>query len=103
VRSRRRPGLTTSVTRKATAPTHAAFALLFSVGAVLVLRRRRPDAHRPFRTPGYPWVSLAFLAGTLAGLAAIVWGEIDQAAFSRCLARLDRGNLAGPPERCQQR
>jgi len=55
------------------------FALLFSVGAVLVLRRRRPDATRPFRTPGYPWVPLVFLAGTLAGLVAIVWGEVDQA------------------------
>jgi basic amino acid/polyamine antiporter, APA family len=54
-------------------------ALLFSVGAVLVLRRRRPEAPRPFRTPGYPWVPLVFLAGTLAGLLAIVWGEIDQA------------------------
>jgi len=54
-------------------------ALLFSVGAVFVLRWRRPDADRPFRTPGYPWVPALFLVGTLAGLAAIVWGEIDQA------------------------
>jgi APA family basic amino acid/polyamine antiporter len=54
-------------------------ALLFSVGAVFVLRRRLPDAPRPFRTPGYPWVPVVFLVGTLAGLAAIVWGEIDQA------------------------
>jgi amino acid transporter len=53
-------------------------ALLFSVGAVLVLRRRRPDAPRPFRTPGYPWVPLVFIAGTLVGLVAIVAGEIDQ-------------------------
>lgn len=55
------------------------FALLFAVGAVFVLRRRQPDTPRPFRTPGYPWVPLLFLAGTAAGLAAIVWGEIDQA------------------------
>jgi amino acid transporter len=53
-------------------------ALLFAVGAVFVLRRRSPDAERPFRTPGYPWVPAVFLAGTLAGLAAIVWGEIAQ-------------------------
>jgi len=51
-------------------------ALLFAVGAVLVLRRRQPDAPRPFRTPGYPWVPLFFLGGTAAGLAAIVWGEL---------------------------
>jgi APA family basic amino acid/polyamine antiporter len=54
------------------------FALLFAVGAVLVLRRLRPDAPRPFRTPGYPLVPLVFLAGTVIGLVAIVWGEIDQ-------------------------
>ena len=53
-------------------------ALLFAVAAVIVLRTRRPEAPRPFRTPGYPWVPLAFLAGTLAGLVAIVWGEIDR-------------------------
>jgi APA family basic amino acid/polyamine antiporter len=56
------------------------FALLFSVGAVLVLRRSRPDAPRPYRTPGYPWVPLVFLLGTLVGLVAIVWGELGQAS-----------------------
>jgi amino acid transporter len=53
-------------------------ALLFAVGAVFVLRRRMVDAVRPFRTPGYPVVPALFLAGTAAGLAAIVWGEIAQ-------------------------
>jgi amino acid transporter len=53
-------------------------ALLFAVGAVFVLRRRMPDAVRPFRTPGYPVVPAVFLVGTAAGLAAIVWGEIAQ-------------------------
>jgi amino acid transporter len=53
-------------------------ALLFSVGAVFVLRHRRPDATRPFRTPGYPLVPLLFLAGTTIGLGAIVLGEIDR-------------------------
>jgi amino acid transporter len=53
-------------------------ALLFTVGAVIVLRRTMPDAPRPFRTPGYPWVPLLFLLGTSVGLAAIVWGEIRQ-------------------------
>ena len=51
------------------------FALLFTVGAVLVLRRKLPDAVRPFRTPAYPWVPLVFLLGTALGLGAIVWGE----------------------------
>jgi APA family basic amino acid/polyamine antiporter len=51
------------------------FALLFTVGAVIALRRKMPDAERPFRTPAYPLVPLVFLIGTGAGLAAIVWGE----------------------------
>jgi APA family basic amino acid/polyamine antiporter len=51
------------------------FALLFSVAAVFILRRRWPDADRPFRTPGYPFVPLLFIVGTAIGLAAIVWGE----------------------------
>jgi basic amino acid/polyamine antiporter, APA family len=43
-----------------------------------VLRRRRPDAPRPFHTPAYPWVPLLFLVGTLVGLVAIVAGEISR-------------------------
>jgi APA family basic amino acid/polyamine antiporter len=50
------------------------FALLFAVGAVFVFRKKDPSP-RPFRVPLYPWVPLVFLAGTTAGLAAIVWGE----------------------------
>ncbi|MEO8431301.1 MAG: amino acid permease [Acidobacteriota bacterium] len=30
--------------------------------AVIVLRRRRPEALRPFRVPGYPWIPLVFVA-----------------------------------------
>ena len=36
------------------------FALLF-VGAVYVLRFRRPDLERPFRVPGYPFVPAIFM------------------------------------------
>ena len=32
------------------------------VGAVLVLRRRRPDVARPYRTAGYPFVPLTYIA-----------------------------------------
>ena len=53
-------------------------ALLFAVGAVIVLRRQWPDAPRPFRTPGHPWTPLVFILGTGAGLIAIVAGEIDR-------------------------
>jgi amino acid transporter len=53
-------------------------ALLFAVGAVLVLRKRWPDAPRPFRTPAHPWVPLVFIAGTVAGLSAIVASEVSR-------------------------
>ena len=53
-------------------------ALLFAVGAVIVLRRTEPNADRPFRTPFYPLVPLVFLIGSGIGLVAIVWGEIGR-------------------------
>lgn len=53
-------------------------ALLFAVGAVMVLRRRLPEAPRPFHTPAYPWVPLVFLVGTTVGLLAIVWDQLDR-------------------------
>jgi APA family basic amino acid/polyamine antiporter len=40
------------------------FALLF-IGAVYVLRWRRPDIQRPFRVPGYPLVPAIFMVVTL--------------------------------------
>jgi APA family basic amino acid/polyamine antiporter len=50
------------------------FALLF-VGAVYVLRLRRPDMERPFRVPGYPVVPAIFMASILfvAVFAFIQW------------------------------
>ena len=57
-------------------------ALLFAVGAVFVLRRKMADAPRPFRTPAYPWVPLFFVAGTVIGLSAIVWGQIQVGNFA---------------------
>jgi APA family basic amino acid/polyamine antiporter len=57
-------------------------ALIAAVAAVFVLRRKLPDAARPFRTPGYPWVPLCFVIGTAVGLTAIVWGEITVGNYS---------------------
>ncbi|HJQ66812.1 MAG TPA: amino acid permease [Gemmatimonadales bacterium] len=57
-------------------------ALIFAVGAVFVLRRKMADAPRPFRTPAYPWVPLFFVLGTVVGLSAIVWGQIQVGNFS---------------------
>ena len=52
-------------------------ALIFAVAAVFVLRRKMAERPRPFRTPAYPWVPLVFVVGTVAGLSAIVWGQIQ--------------------------
>jgi APA family basic amino acid/polyamine antiporter len=57
-------------------------ALIFAVGAVFVLRRKMAAAPRPFSTPAYPWVPLLFVFGTIIGVSAIVWGEIQVGNFS---------------------
>ncbi len=57
-------------------------ALIFAVGAVFVLRRKMPEAPRPFRTPVYPWLPLLFVIGTIVCLSAIVWGQIKVGNFS---------------------
>jgi APA family basic amino acid/polyamine antiporter len=36
-----------------------------TVGAVFLLRRRHPELARPYRTVGYPWVPLVFLAASV--------------------------------------
>ncbi len=45
---------------------------VLAVAAVLVLRRRRPDAPRPYRTFGYPLTPLVFLAASLGMLVNAV-------------------------------
>jgi len=57
-------------------------ALIFAVGAVFVLRRKMAKALRPYHVPGYPWVPLLFVFGTIIGVSAIVWGEIQVGNFS---------------------
>jgi hypothetical protein len=41
-----------------------------------------PEAPMPFLTPAYPWVPLFFVLGTIVGLTAIVWGQIQVGNFS---------------------
>jgi amino acid transporter len=48
-----------------------------AVGAVYILRRRRPDLPRPYRTLGYPVVPLVFL---IASLAMLVNALVQQPA-----------------------
>ena len=57
--------------------SYTGFAIvLFSavaVAAVFVLRRRQPDAHRPFRAWGYPWAPGIFVAASALMLVNEVW------------------------------
>jgi amino acid transporter len=46
-----------------TAPVFWSFILLVGV-ALIVLRRRHPGLHRPFKVPLYPWLPLGFIAVT---------------------------------------
>jgi amino acid transporter len=41
---------------------------LLAVGAVFILRRRRPDIERPYRTVGYPVVPIVFMLASVAML-----------------------------------
>ncbi len=63
------------------------FAMLF-IGAVYVLRWRRPDLERPFRVPGYPVVPAIFLVITLfmAVFAFREWTEESLYAIGSILA-----------------
>ena len=51
-----------------------------AVAAVLVLRRTQPRLERPFRVPGYPWVSLLFCAAAM-GLVLSTVVEQPEGAF----------------------
>jgi amino acid transporter len=76
-------------------PVYWAF-LTLSGAAVIVLRRREPDAPRPFRVPLYPWLPLLFCAcsayllwssvvyvkaGALVGLGVLAVGGLALAAL----------------------
>jgi APA family basic amino acid/polyamine antiporter len=42
--------------------------IFYALGAMTIFayRRRQPEAHRPFRVPGYPWTPLLFVAASAA-------------------------------------
>ena len=44
---------------------------ILTISAVFRLRRTRPDAERPYRTPGYPFVPLVYIFGATAILVAL--------------------------------
>jgi APA family basic amino acid/polyamine antiporter len=46
-----------------------------SFASLFVLRRREPDAPRPFRVPLYPWLPAFALLGSVAFLLGAAWGD----------------------------
>jgi amino acid transporter len=49
--------------------------LALAVAGVVTLRRTRPELHRPYRTPGYPVVPMAFIAGTVWIIGSALWAR----------------------------
>lgn len=52
------------------------FFYIANAAAVIVLRRREPEAARPFRVPGYPWVPCIFIAFGLVYLVLTLGNDI---------------------------
>jgi basic amino acid/polyamine antiporter, APA family len=52
--------------------------IFYAAGAygVFVLRRKRPDAPRPYRVPGYPWVPAIFVAFATVFVALTLYNDI---------------------------
>lgn len=53
-----------------------------SFSAVFVLRRREPDAPRPYRAWGYPWTTGVALLGSLAFLVAALFGDTRNSLYA---------------------
>jgi APA family basic amino acid/polyamine antiporter len=43
-----------------------------TVGTLFVLRRRRPQAERPYRATGYPWVPAVYVLANVLVMAVMV-------------------------------
>jgi basic amino acid/polyamine antiporter, APA family len=56
-----------------------------AVGGVMVIRRRRPRAKRPFKVPGYPWVSLLFCVAAVALVISTIIERPIGALIGACL------------------
>ena len=50
--------------------------------SVFVLRRREPEAPRPYRAWGYPVTTALALAGSVAFLAGAVWGDTENSLYA---------------------
>jgi APA family basic amino acid/polyamine antiporter len=52
------------------------FFYLLVVLAVIVMRKKMPDAPRPYKVNGYPWVPLIFIAFTSFYLVSTVYYDV---------------------------
>lgn len=72
--------------------------MALSMGALMILRRRRPDVERPFKTPFYPALPLIFMALSLymaaAGVAELGRGAVGGALVMAAGALLLAGGRA---------
>ena len=59
--------------------------IFYAAGAygLFVLRRRYPDAERPYRVPGYPWVPGLFVLFAVVFLALTLYGDISKYVDAR--------------------
>jgi APA family basic amino acid/polyamine antiporter len=66
-----------------------AFFFVFDYAAVFlsvfVLRRREPDAARPYRAWGYPWTTALALVGSVAFLVGAVAGDTENSVYALLL------------------
>jgi APA family basic amino acid/polyamine antiporter len=46
-----------------------------TVGALLILRVKRPELKRPYKIPGYPWIPWLFILANLGIAAATLWEQ----------------------------
>jgi APA family basic amino acid/polyamine antiporter len=73
---------------------------------VVILRRTRPDLHRPFRVPGVPWVPILGALVCISQMASLPWSTWERLIvwlvaglaiyflYSRRRAREKRAELA---------
>jgi APA family basic amino acid/polyamine antiporter len=61
----------------------ASYAISFT--SLFVLRRREPDAPRPFHAWGYPWTTGLVLLGSLAFLVGAVWSDTRNSIYALVL------------------
>jgi basic amino acid/polyamine antiporter, APA family len=92
--------------------------IFYALGAASIFsyRRRQPDAHRPFRVPGYPLTPLLFVAASAAivlnalftqtgramiGIAVVLTGVPAYLVWRSRMRRLERDRAAAPGEHTQ--